>query len=165
MGIVLFIVAALLSFIFALPALLHTIAGAFRYHGKFKYVNGAFFNGAHALDVFANEAYGTFFNDWFILKGGYHFGRKGETLSSAIGKNWVLGKLTFLGTGMAGAINLIDRGTANKGGHCWVYIEGERSKYNLIGVPNPVSWFKTFVFIVFALIMIAISGWLTWWIL
>lgn len=155
-SVALFFIALLLTFLMAVPALLHTIVGAIRWKGKGEYVKAAFFRGAHAIDVFGNVAYATFLNDWFIRKGGYHYGAKGETISSATGKNWVNGRLTWLGLGLCGLLNWIDPD------HCWKYIEGRT-----VGMqqPAPVKWPYIALFLLVAGVILAGTTWFWWWIL
>ncbi|QRQ99732.1 hypothetical protein [Dyadobacter sandarakinus] len=158
MGIILFIVALPLVVVLSIPALLHTIAGAIRWKGEFRYVDRAFFNGARAIDIFGNVAYGSMLNDLFIKRGGYHYGQGSETISSATGKNWVLGKLTFLGMGLAGTLNLIDKD------HCWKYIEGDRAQYDLLGKPKRVPIVYTLAFIITSIYLLYMLVRLFWWI-
>lgn len=158
MGLTLFIVGILLNMLLALPALLHTIVGAFRYRGKYAYVDDAFYRGAKALDIFGNVAYGTLLNDLLIKKGGYHYGQGSEKISSATGKNWVKGKLTFMGKCLASFLNMIDWKNWQSGGHCWTSIEGDRAEYDSMGLPDPLPkyyavLFVLFLFIVFRLII------------
>lgn len=159
MGIVLFLIAVFLSSVLAPVALLHTIVGAVRYGGKFRYVNAAFLRGAKAIDVFGNVAFATLLNDLFIKKGGYHYGYDGETISSATGKNWVLEKQSFLGKGLAGTLNMLDKD------HCWKYIEGDKDLYHQIGYPGKVKWFYTASFCIVSLILLGLLGWLHIWII
>jgi hypothetical protein len=158
MGLILFIVAVALAILLSLPGLVHTIAGAIRWKGKYRYVDNAFSKGAEAIDVFGNMAFASFLNDWFLRKGGYHYGQGRETISSATGKNWVVGKLTFWGLGLAGFLNLVDKD------HCWKYIEGNRTGYDLIGKPDPVKWYCTASFMVVATVGLYGLGKLTFWI-
>ncbi|MGA9651951.1 hypothetical protein, partial [Pedobacter sp.] len=159
MGIILFITAVFLSSVLAPVALLHTVVGAIRYGGKYRYVDSAFLRGAKALDVFGNVAYATFLNDLFIQKGGYHYGNECETISSATGKNWVTGKLTWLGLGLAGTLNLIDKD------HCWKYIDGDKDLFHAIGYPGKVKWYYTFSFISISVILFGFLCRFYWWIL
>jgi hypothetical protein len=159
MGIPLFLIALVLCSVLAVVALLHTIIGAIRYGGRFRYVDAAFMRGAKALDVFGNVAFATLLNDLFIKKGAYHYGYDGETISSATGKNWVLGKLSFLGKGLAGTLNMLDND------HCWKYIEGDQDLYHQIGYPGKVKWFYTASFCIVALILLSLLIWLHIWII
>ena len=158
MGIILFCVALAMAILLSYPGLIHTIAGAFRWKGKYKYVDNAFLKGAEAIDVFGNMAFASFLNDWFILKKGYHYGQGRETISSATGKNWVIGKLSFWGLGLAGLLNAIDKD------HCWKYIEGDRRGYDMIGKPDPVPWYCTASFTVVAIVGLYGLTKLTLWI-
>lgn len=150
MGIIEFITALILNIYLAIPGLTHTIVGAFRYKGRYKYVDDAFGKGARALDIFGNVAYGTMLNDLFMKKGGYHFGQGTEMVSSAAGKNWAIGKLTPLGLGMVGTLNLIDFKNWKNGGHCWTAIAGDREHYHSLRWPGTVKWYYTASFIVIA---------------
>jgi len=127
----------------ALPAFIHTVIGSFRWKGGWTYVKDAFMRGAHAIDVYGNVAYATLLNDYFIKKDGYHFGKRGETISSALGKNWVRGTLTWLGLGLCGLLNLLDKD------HCWKSIEGD-----FFGIikPKPVKLWISLSFIAIALV-------------
>ena len=154
MGIILFVVSLLLNIVLAIPGLIHTIAGAFRYRGKFSYVDAAFLRGAKALDIFGNVAYGTLLNDLLIEKGGYHFGQGSEKVSSAAGKNWAIRKLTPLGMGLVGFLNLIDWKNWKSGGHCWNAIEGEKEYYQTRVYPGPVRWYYTTYFTIVTVLIV-----------
>jgi len=162
MGLFLFLVSKVLSLVLSIPALLHDIAGAIRYKGGWKYIDDSFKRSALAEDVYANIAYATMLNDLFLKHGGWHYGYRDETISSATGKNWALGKLAFLGKGLAGTLNLIDFKNWKNGGHCWVSIQGDRSRYNK---PDPVGWHYTASFILIASVIIYSLIKLTIWIL
>lgn len=155
MPIALFFIALLLTFLMSIPAMLHTAAGSIRWKGSWGYILDAFFRGAHAIDVFANVVYATFLNDWFIRRGGYHYGAKGETISSATGKNWVMGRLTWIGLGLCGTLNWIDTD------HCWKYIEGRT-----VGMEKPesVKWPYIALFLFVAGLLLAGTVWFWWWI-
>ncbi len=159
MGVILFFVALVLCSVLSLVALLHTIAGAIRYGGKFCYINAAFLRGAKALDVFGNVAFATLLNDLFLSTGGHHYGYEGETISSATGKNWVTNKLNFLGKGLAGTLNLIDHD------HCWKYIEGDKDIFQLLGHPGKVKWYYTISFIAITVVLLVLLCKFYWWIL
>jgi len=154
MGIFLWVVWKLLSTVLSIPALLHRIAGAFRYKGGWKYVDDTFLRSAYAGDIYSNIAYATMLNDLFIQHGGYHFGNRDETISSAAGKNWAMGKLAFLGKGLVGTLNLIDFKNWKNGGHCWVSIQGTRELYAKNGKPDPIVWYYTASFMVIAGVII-----------
>jgi len=148
MGLLLLIISKILSRTISIPANIHTIVGAFRRKGGWKYIDSSFYRAAIAEDVYANIAYATMLNDLFIKHGGWLYGYRDETISSVTGKNWTLNKLAFLGKGLAGTLNLIDFKNWKNGGHCWVSIQGDRLKYESIGMPKAIAWYYTLSFLV-----------------
>ena len=50
-------------------------------------IKGYFRGTALSLDVWANFEFRSLWNDKLRIDGGYEFGREGETISSALGKN------------------------------------------------------------------------------
>ncbi|AOW08759.1 hypothetical protein [Flavobacterium gilvum] len=58
---------------------------------------GYFRSSAKSIDIFACREFRTFWNKKLITKNGYKFGKEGETISSALGKNILLGSLTKTG--------------------------------------------------------------------
>jgi hypothetical protein len=52
---------------------------------------------AIAIDKFGNYTLNAMWDFLFIKKGGYQFGNENETISSVLGKNLVLKKLTIFG--------------------------------------------------------------------
>ncbi len=58
---------------------------------------GYFRSTAKNLDVFGNREFRAFWNAVLIKPDGYKFGKEGETLSSALGKNIQKGTLTKTG--------------------------------------------------------------------
>lgn len=69
---------------------------------------------AYALDVFGAVVGKDVLNAFCIKKGGYGFGKKGEPISYALGKNKQLGTLTRFGAGFADSLNLFDRNHVEK---------------------------------------------------
>lgn len=160
MGIPLFLLSVVLTLVLSLVGLVHTIVGAIRYKSGFRYVDTVFLRSARAVDVFGNVAFATFLNDLFIKKGGYHYGNEGETISSATGKNWILGELTFLGLGLAGTLNMLDKD------HCWKYIEGDdRQLFRKMGYPGKVKWYYTVSFCICALALLGLLTWFHVWLI
>lgn len=159
MGILLYFVAVFINVLLAIAGLFHTIFGAIRYGGKFRYINAVFMKGARALDIYGNVAYASMLNDLFLKRGGHHYGDENETVSSATGKNWVTGNLTFLGKGLAGTLNMIDND------HCWKYIEGDKDLYHLIGHPGKVPFYYTYSFIFIAGLGLYLLFRLNYWLL
>lgn len=156
LGITLFFLALVLAVLMALPALVHTLVGSWRHRGGWTYINDAFMAGAHAIDVYGNVAYATILNDLFLKKGGYHYGKRGETISSATGRNWAIGKLNWLGLGLCGLLNWIDKD------HCWKSIEGGREG---LKKPKPVPWYYTAAFTVLAAGLLGANAWFWWWVI
>jgi 8-oxo-dGTP diphosphatase len=72
------------------------------------------FSIAFSIDMLGNVVAGDLFNIILIKKGGYKFGRKKETISSAIGKNILLNKLTLAGRGLNTFLNLFEKHHALK---------------------------------------------------
>ncbi|GIZ09969.1 hypothetical protein [Flavobacterium sp. UMI-01] len=75
------------------------------------------FKKAFKVDVFANNLFPSFWNA-ALSKGGYQFGRFGETLSSVFGKKRLEKSLSWLGWLVSILIDAIDFTKWNKGGHC-----------------------------------------------
>jgi hypothetical protein len=141
----LYIFAAVLCVGLAPLALIHTIIDQIRYGSRSRLAD-SFHQGAYALDVYANVTYPSFLNAWFLKKGGYHFGAEDETISSALGKNWTLGRLSVIAQGCVGLLNLVDRD------HCFKYIKGNWNHPK----PAPVAAWKTLLFT--TLLVIVVGG-------
>jgi hypothetical protein len=117
-GVILYLVA---SFLFPFVAILHlfvTIWKSWKLQGFYKMLNITFFDLAKQVDIFANESFPLLWNTIFRKSGGYSFGKKGETLSSALGKNQNLKKLSWLGWCFVVILYIFDYKYWTKGGHC-----------------------------------------------
>ena len=78
----------LLLFLFAwllIPPL--TVWNLIVVNRKYGNTKGYFRSTALSLDVWANFEFRSLWNDKLRIDGGYEFGREGETISSALGKN------------------------------------------------------------------------------
>lgn len=75
------------------------------------------FKKAFKVDVFANNLFPSFWNTC-LSKGGYQFGRFGETLSSCFGKKRLEKSLSWFGLIVSWLIDAIDFTKWKKGGHC-----------------------------------------------
>ena len=64
---------------------------------------------AHSIDILGNVVCGDLFNVTMIKHGGYRFGVRTETISSALGKNQLEGKLTSIGNIVANLLDAIDK--------------------------------------------------------
>ncbi|WP_298307298.1 hypothetical protein [Flavobacterium sp.] len=94
----------------------------------FKNVSQRNFKKAFNIDVFANHQYGDFWNSFWSKKGNhYKFGRKGETISSALGKKQMERSLNLFGWTFLIIINIIDCTKWLKRGHCIASIMSEDS--------------------------------------
>ncbi|WP_281225357.1 hypothetical protein [Flavobacterium aquiphilum] len=70
---------------------------------------GYFLSTAKNLDIFANREFRAFWNAVLIEQDGYKFGKEGETLSSALGKNQRLEKLKTKGKWLVRQLDKIDK--------------------------------------------------------
>ena len=78
-----------------------------------KYLSRVFFNVAKSLDILGNYVCAVLFNFVLIKKNEsmYRFGKEGETISSALGKNFIVNNLTVFGKALNDILNFIDRYT------------------------------------------------------
>jgi hypothetical protein len=98
MGFILFIIALVLIFLL-------TIVNYWYVENK----KGYFKSTAKNLDIFANREFRAFWNSVLIEPDGYRFGKEGETLSSALGKNQRLVKLKPKGKWLVRLLDRIDK--------------------------------------------------------
>ncbi len=73
-----------------------------------KTMSNSFRSAALAIDILGNVLCADMLNAFFIKKGGYHFGKQGETISSALGKNQLRGTLTGTGQLIVDILDAID---------------------------------------------------------
>lgn len=78
---------------------------------------------AISLDQLGNVVCKHLFNITLIKKGGYRFGNEDETISSVIGKNKVLNKLTYTGKLLSMLLDAIDEN------HSIRSIEADENKF------------------------------------
>lgn len=169
LGVFLYLVSTILEWCLSIPGLLHVIYAAIRRRDSKKFslkefnrsLNKEGLNSALAKDISGNVAYSTMLNDWFIKKGGYHYGKAGETISSATGKNMMKGTLTWLGKGFAGFLNLVDFRNWKNGGHCWVSIDDNnyREAFRQPSWYSYILWVIPFLAVVLPLIYGLIKFW------
>ena len=74
-----------------------------------KRLNGYFREEAVAIDRFGNSQYRSLFNAWFVAENVYQHGNINETISSVLGKNEYIGKLTKKGKVLVSILNFIDK--------------------------------------------------------
>ena len=101
MNLLLFVIAWIL-----IPPL--TIWNLIVVNKKYGNTKGYFRNTALSIDIWANFEFRTLWNSRLIIEGGYQFGREGETISSALGKNKLMGTLTKEGNKLANILDKID---------------------------------------------------------
>lgn len=118
MGIILYLLAVLLFLPLTIINIIVVIWKNVRTKGFFKTLNQYFFTGAIGLDIFANYEFRTLWNTVLRKRIGYTFGAKGETISSALGKNQQLKTLTIVGWILVYILWAIDYQYWKKGGHC-----------------------------------------------
>ncbi len=70
---------------------------------------GYFLSSALGLDIHANREFRSLWNKYLRVDGGYLFGVKGETISSALGKNERDGTLTKTGEKLIRLLNWLDK--------------------------------------------------------
>lgn len=118
MGFILSVIAQLLYLIVGVlntPIVIYKLR---KKRGFFRAFNEYQFTSAKDTDIFGNYKYRATWNTLFINKYGYKFGVKGETISSALGKNQLRRDLTFIGWFMVYVLWVIDVKYWFKGGHC-----------------------------------------------
>ncbi len=95
----------------------------------YKLTNGRNFKKSLNIDVFGNYQYVDLWN-FLFSKGGYEFGKFGETMSSCFGKKQLEKTLSWFGWVVLIIINIIDytkwiQGLKGKGFHCNAAIQPE----------------------------------------
>lgn len=85
----------------------------------FKGVSKLKYTKAFAIDVFANYLFPTTWTFLFSWKGGYKFGRFGETLSSVLGRKKIEKSLSWFGLVVYYILYAIDVPRWKLGGHCY----------------------------------------------
>ena len=101
MNLLLFVIAWIL-----IPPL--TIWNLIVVNKKYGNTKGYFRSTALSIDIWGNREFRTLWNSRLIIEGGYQFGREGETISSALGKNKLMGTLTKEGNKLANLLDKID---------------------------------------------------------
>lgn len=77
-----------------------------------------FFEEALHTDIFANRSFRALWNATMKTEAGYGFGKEGETISSALGKNQLGGTLSKTGWVLVYILWALDSKYWGKGGHC-----------------------------------------------
>ena len=74
----------LIAWLLILPLTILNLYSVYRKYGNTK---GYFRSTALSIDIWANTEFRTLWNTQLRIDGGYEFGKTGETISSALGKN------------------------------------------------------------------------------
>ena len=74
---------------------------------------------AKNIDIWANREFRALWNARLIIPGGYKFGIEAETISSALGKNELMGTLTKEGKILVKILNRLEKN------HCILWINTE----------------------------------------
>ena len=101
MNLLLFVIAWIL-----IPPL--TICNLIVVNKKYGNTKGYFRNTALSIDIWANFEFRTLWNTKLRIDGGYEFGRIGETISSALGKNQRDKTLTIYGKILVAILDFLD---------------------------------------------------------
>ena len=102
MNLLLFLVAWLLI----LPLTVWNLIVVYQKNGS---VKGYFRSTALSIDIWANREFRTLWNVKLRIENGYEFGREGETISSALGKNQRDGTLTKKGKTLVAILDFLDK--------------------------------------------------------
>lgn len=106
-GLILFILSnVLISLIYPIGFVYSVVLTLFK--SGYKTLDDYLFRCALANDQHANTFLAKFFNDTLIKKGGHKFGNPDETISSVLGKNKLMGKLSYLGKCLDFILHLLD---------------------------------------------------------
>ncbi len=112
-GLILFLTALSLKLLFYPLGFCYSIILTFFKNGYIE-LDKYFFNCALADDQQANTYLAKLFNDILIKKNGHKFGDPDETISSVLGKNLKLNKLSIIGKGLNSILNLFENDHAIK---------------------------------------------------
>jgi hypothetical protein len=81
----------------------------FSVYRKYGNVKGYFRSTALSIDIWANREFRTLWNAQLRTEEGYEFGKLGETISSALGKNQRDGTLTKKGKILVAILDFLDK--------------------------------------------------------
>ena len=107
MNLLLFVIAWIL-----IPPL--TIWNLIVVNKKYGNTKGYFRNTALSIDIWANFEFRTLWNTKLRIDGGYEFGKTGETISSALGKNERDKTLTIYGKILVAILDFLDESHCQK---------------------------------------------------
>jgi hypothetical protein len=106
-GLVLFILSnVLISLIYPIGFIYSVVLTLFK--SGYKTLDDYLFRCALANDQHGNTFLAKLFNDTLIKQGGHKFGNPDETISSVLGKNKLMGKLSYFGKCLDFILHLLD---------------------------------------------------------
>jgi hypothetical protein len=106
-GLILFILSNVLACLIYPIGFLYSV-GLTIFKSGYKTLDDYLFNCAYATDQHANVFLAKLFNDVMIKQGGHKFGNPDETISSVLGKNKLMGKLSLFGKCLDYILHLLD---------------------------------------------------------
>ena len=106
-GLILFIISNVLACLIYPIGFLYSVVLTLLKSG-YKTLDDYLFNCALATDQHANVFLAKLFNDVMIKQGGHKFGNPDETISSVLGKNKLMGKLSLCGKCLDYILHLLD---------------------------------------------------------
>lgn len=106
-GLILFIISTFLACLIYPIGFLYSV-GLTLIKSGYKRLDDYLFNCALATDQHANVFLAKLFNDIMIKQGGHKFGNPDETISSVLGKNKLMGKLSCFGKCLDYILHLLD---------------------------------------------------------
>ena len=112
-GLILFIFSTFLACLIYPIAFLYSIVFTILKSG-YKTLDDYLFNCALATDQHANVFLAKLFNDVMIKTNGHKFGNPDETISSVLGKNKLIGKLSLFGKCLDYLLHLLDENHSTK---------------------------------------------------
>ena len=122
-SVILSIVALIIFAILSLIDLIFLMVKDVKRRKWYQLIDDRAFEKAFNVDVFGNYQFRELWNYFLIKENGYSFGVLGETISSALGRNIKLKKLTITGKILVAIIDFIDvskwkSGFNKTGFHC-----------------------------------------------
>jgi hypothetical protein len=106
-GLILFILSnVLISLIYPIGFIYSVVLTLFK--SGYKTLDDYLFRCALANDQHGNTFLAKLFNDTLIKTGGHKFGNPDETISSVLGKNKLMGKLSYFGKVLDFILHLLD---------------------------------------------------------
>jgi hypothetical protein len=106
-GLILFLVSTFLAGVIYPIGFVYSIVLTL-FKSGYKNLDDYLFRCALATDQHANSFLAKLFNDIMIKTGGHKFGNPDETISSVLGKNKLMGKLSYFGKVLDFILHLLD---------------------------------------------------------